>query len=339
VLSPVQTHRYRKTSDYLIKQGFNPVDLEWTVLGVEILIFGGACEMLKYVVLLTSAALIMGTSVSAETKANEPVELTFGVYSSDKATVMYKMFIPIVRQLQESAETKLNQPVDIFIRIFRTYDEGIDALVKGRVDFARFGPASYILAKAQNPNLSLLAMEAKNGKKHFHGMIFVSAKSPIRDLKDVKGKRFAFGDHNSTIGRYLAQAELVKEEIYGDDLRAYEYLGRHDKVVKAVLLGDYEVGSAKESTFNKYNKRNELRVIRQFSNVTKPWITREGLDPAVSKAIKETLLSLTDKEILGEARISQFVEANDLDYQIVRDGMEIAQAFSPPTVVVDSEAN
>ena len=120
--------------------------------------------MLKYIVFLTSAALIMGTSVSAETKANEPVELTFGVYSSDKATVMYKMFIPIVRQLQESAEAKLDCPVDIFIKIFRTYDEGIDALVKGQVDFVRFGPASYILAKAQNPDISLLAMEAKNGK-------------------------------------------------------------------------------------------------------------------------------------------------------------------------------
>ncbi|MCP4451896.1 MAG: hypothetical protein GY809_10570 [Planctomycetes bacterium] len=31
-------------------------------------------------------ALIMGTSVSAETTANEPVELIFGVNSSDKAT-------------------------------------------------------------------------------------------------------------------------------------------------------------------------------------------------------------------------------------------------------------
>ena len=46
---------------------------------------------------------------------------------------MYRMFIPIVQKLQESAEAKLKQPVDIFIKIFRTYDEGIDALVKGDV--------------------------------------------------------------------------------------------------------------------------------------------------------------------------------------------------------------
>ena len=202
---------------------------------------------------MVSLALIMGTSVSADTAFAEPVELTFGVYSSDKATTMYKMFIPIVRHLQESTEAKLEQPVDIFIKIFRTYDEGIDALVKGEVDFVRFGPASYILAKAKNPNISLVAMESKNGRKRFQGMIFVSKDSPIEHLQDVKGKRFAFGDHNSTIGRYLAQAELVKAGIYADDLKEYEYLGRHDKVVKAVLLKDYEVGSAKESTFNKYN--------------------------------------------------------------------------------------
>ena len=288
--------------------------------------------------LLFSMALIIGTSVSAETAVNEPIELTFGVYSSDKATVMYKMFIPIARHLQESTEAKLKYPVDIYIKIFRTYDEGIDALVTGQVDFARFGPASYILAKAKNTKIRLLAMESKNGSKLFQGMIFVSKNSPIKSLKDVKGKRFAFGDHNSTIGRYLAQAELVNAGIYGRDLEAYEYLGRHDKVVKAVLLGDYDVGSAKESTFNKYNTQDELRVIQRFDNVTKPWIAREGLDIALSKALKETLLCLTDQEILSEAKISKFVKTDDLDYRLIRDGMKIAQEFSPSEeVATDSK--
>jgi len=285
--------------------------------------------MSNYTGLIASIVLTMGTSLLAEPIDVEPVELTFGVYASDKATVMYKMFIPIVRQLQERAEARLNQPVDIFIEIFRSYDEGIDALVTGQVDFVRFGPASYILAQEKNPKISLLAMESKNGEKIFQGMIFVPKDSPIKNLKDLKGKRFAFGDHNSTIGRYLAQAEMVKAGVYEDDLGVHDYLGRHDKVVMSVLLGDYDAGSAKDSTFNKYNEKNELRVIQRFDNVTKPWIAREGLDPAISQAIKETLLSLTDEEILNEAEISRFVEADDLDYQIIRDGMKIAQAFSP----------
>jgi len=292
--------------------------------------------MWKNTILTVSLALIMGTSVAAETDDVEPLALTFGVYSSDKATVMYKMFIPIVQHLQQRTEEKLERPVDIFIKIFRTYDEGIDALVQGQVDLVRFGPSSYILAKTQNPGISLVAMESKKGKKRFQGMIFVSQDSPIERLEDIKGKRFAFGDHNSTIGRYLAQAELVKASIYAHDLKEFTYLGRHDKVVKAILLKDYEVGSAKESTFKKYNKKNELRVIHRFDNVTKPWIAREGLDTAITQALKETLLSLTDKEILSEAKISQFVEADDLDYQIVRDGMRIAQAFSPLKVAMDS---
>lgn len=288
--------------------------------------------MLKYTILIVSIALTlltMGASVPVDTTDAEPVELTFGVYSSDKATVMYKMFIPIVRQLQESTEAKLKRPVDIYIKIFRTYDEGIDALVKGQVDFVRFGPSSYILSKAKNAKISLLAMESIDSETIFQGMIFVLKNSPIKSLKDVKGKRFAFGDHNSTIGRYLAQAELVKVGINKNDLEDFDYLGRHDKVVKAVLLKDYDVGSAKESTFNKYNTKGELRVIKRFDNVTKPWIAREGLDSTVCKAIKETLLSLTDEVTLSEAGISQFVDANDLDFQIIRDGMRIAQDFFP----------
>lgn len=278
--------------------------------------------------------LIMGTSVSAEPGSDEPIELTFGVYSSDKATVMYKMFIPIVRHLQETTEAKLEQPVDIFIKIFRTYDEGINALVAGEVDFVRFGPASYILAKDKQPDISLLAMESKDGEKRFQGMIFVSQDSPIKGLKDLRNKRFAFGDHNSTIGRYLAQAEMLKAGIREDDLGECQYLGRHDKVVKAVLLKDYDAGSAKESTFNKYNQKDELRVIHRFDNVTKPWIARAGLDPAIHAALKETLLSLTDQDILSEARISQFVEAEDQDYQIVREGMDLAQKFASTKVAM-----
>ena len=100
----------------------------------------------------------------------------------------------------------------------------------------------------------------------------MQADSKFETLKDLKGASFAFGNINSTIGRYLAQSELLKEGIDNNALSKSEYLGCHDKVFKAVELGDFDAGSLKESTFKKLNKDNQLRVLHRFENVTKPWV-------------------------------------------------------------------
>ena len=145
------------------------------------------------------AALTMTSS--AQDLSQPTFSLTFGVYQSDKATVMYKMFFPVIQYIQSDLKRRLGRPVDIQLRIFRSYDEGIESLVAGKVDFVRFGPASYITAKGRNNRIKLLAMEHKSGKKRFKGLIIVAVDSPIRSLTDLKGHSFAFGDRNSTIGR------------------------------------------------------------------------------------------------------------------------------------------
>ena len=53
----------------------------------------------------------------------------------------------------------------IHTRISPSYEKAIGKLANGEVDFARFGPASYVLAKEQRPGITLIAMESKKGKK------------------------------------------------------------------------------------------------------------------------------------------------------------------------------
>ena len=83
--------------------------------------------------------------------------------------------------------------------IFKSYGEANDALISGDVDFVRFGPASYVIAKDRDPGISLLAMEHKDGEKRFGGVIVVRTNSTIRELSDLKGSRFAFGDEELTM--------------------------------------------------------------------------------------------------------------------------------------------
>src|SRR5262249_48172697 len=149
----------------------------------------------------------------------------------------------------------LGKPVDFQLTIFKSYEDGITALSEGRVDFVHFGPASYIEAKRRNPRIELVGMEHENGEKRFNGVIFVAKDSPIQTLADLKGKRFAFGDPNSTIGRFLVQAELVGAGVYLDDLAGYRYLERHDQVAAAVEHGDFDAGAVKSASFQKANEK------------------------------------------------------------------------------------
>jgi len=282
--------------------------------------------------------MLAGALLSSLAAAQEPgskqgvtcapvLDLTFGVYTTDRPTVLYRQFLPVLEALQDAMAAELRQPVDIQLRIFRDYDSARVALVEDEIDFVRFGPSSYILARRENPCVKLLAMEHVDGQKTFKGMIVVRKESPIRSAEDLRGRRFAFGDENSTIGRYFAQEMLVGAGIHAGDLARYEYLGRHDKVFKAVEKGDFDAGSLKSGTFEQLNTENQLRVLVEFDVVTKPWVARAGLDRRVTEAITASLMKIRDPQVLAALGVSGFTTATDDDYAPIRQSMVESERF------------
>ncbi|MDM8522265.1 phosphate/phosphite/phosphonate ABC transporter substrate-binding protein [Desulfococcaceae bacterium HSG8] len=253
-------------------------------------------------------------------------DITFGCYTSDKPTTMYGKFNLIMDYLQKQLGSEgIN--ADIKIKIYPSYMKAIDALVKGDCDFVRFGPASYILAKSRNKNIRLLGMEHKNGEKTFKGIFITAKDSPVTSIKELKNRTFAFGSENSTVGRYLSQAELTKAGIRAGDLKSYKYLGRHDKVALAVAAGNYDAGVVKENTYKKYAESKGLRKIGEFLNVTKPWVVRENFDDKLFSALKKALLKLEDKNVLKSLKQHGFLSATDDDYAFVREGMRLSIEF------------
>ena len=264
-------------------------------------------------------ATVLSQPVYAET-------ITFGVYTSDKPTTMYLKFKPILAYLEDRLGwAGVNAGIEI--KIYPSYSRALDAIVNGEVDFARFGPASYVLAKERNKDIGLLAMEHKKNQKRFYGIFIVPESSSITSLEKIRGKSFAFGDKNSTIGRYLSQAELVKAGVYARDLESYEYLDRHDKVALAVAAGNYDAGVVKENTYKKYTASKGLKYIARFPNVTKPWVLRAGFDEKSFRVLQQALLELKDKKILKNLKQDGFLAAEDDDYEFVRKGMQRAKEF------------
>ena len=270
-------------------------------------------------------------------QARAEIALVFGVYTSDKPTSMVNQFRPLLDKLEDDLSERLGDAVSIQLRIARSYEEGLADLVEGRVDFARFGPASYIEAKRLEPQIGILAIEANGGKKTFNGVVCVRADSDVQRLEDLKGRTFAFGDESSTVGRYLAQLYLLRHNIRAGDLAGYDYLDRHDRVGTAVGSGRYDAGALKETTYQKLVSDGvPLRTLAVFPNVTKPWITRKGLSRELGGAITAALLQVNSPALMEGLEGDGFVTGGDEDFELIRQALELNhEFFAVPSSVVN----
>jgi len=254
--------------------------------------------------------------------------LTFGVYTSDKPSVMVKKFRPILNAMEKQLATELGSPVKIKMKVAKSYEEGVQDIITGRVDMSRLGPASYVEVKEKNPEISILAMESNKGKKSFNGIICVREDSNIKNITDLKGKRFAFGSQRSTIGRYLSQKYLAENGVTASDLAGFDYLGRHDKVGEAVAQGSYDAGALKEGTFDKLVKKGrKLKKLATFSNITKPWVASSKMANNMKSAITNILLAMRDPVALKPLKNNWFVEGSDHDYDEIRISIEKNKLF------------
>lgn len=275
-------------------------------------------EPKRIIISFLSVALMLGQLCWAS-NAEAEIKLSFGVYTADKPTVVVKKFKPVLRLLERSLAESLGEPVKIKLQVASTYEKGIEDISSGKVDFSRLGPASYIDAKSRQPGIQILALEAIDGKKLFNGVISVNAESSIRNAADLKGKNFAFGDEGSTVGRFLAQQYLFEQGLRASDLAHYDYLDRHDKVGTAVALGQYDAGALKQGTYERLLENGAaLRILATFTNVTKPWMARAGLNEKIVSSLRKSLLEMTDPAALKALKKDGFVAGDDDDYAVIR---------------------
>lgn len=272
--------------------------------------------------LLSAMLVLTGAPLRAET------QLTFGTYAADKPSATVRQYQPFLAFLSERMSAELGRPVSIKLKIAKEYGEGIRQLAEGEVDFARFGPASYVHVMNENPEVQIVAIESKNGGKRFKGVIVVHRDSNAQSVEDLAGLSFAFGDELSTIGRYLAQEYLLEAGISSDDLFEFEYLGRHDLVGEAVGAGRFTAGALKESTYKKLVAKGvPIRVLASFDNVTKPWLAASSMPADVLEAMRRVMLSSENEEIVRRISKNGFLLGSDEDYDIIRRAMERSLAF------------
>jgi ABC-type phosphate/phosphonate transport system substrate-binding protein len=257
---------------------------------------------------------------AADVSSNPPVR--FAVYTFENPTAMERKFALLLENLQESVAAQLRRPVNIDCVIYRSYTAGHEGLLKGEVDFMRVGPSSYVLMKEKQPGISLLAAQ----DNLIECEIFTRTNSGIERLDDLRGKDFAFGDPESTFGTHLAQVVLGRIGLRASDLGLNsKHFRSHDEVREAVMFGRYAAGSANIVVLDP-----GVKVLHQFTNELRmPFIARAGLDPAVTRALKNALLAERSLSVLTsiQPKMTHLVEVADQDYDALREEIKEAAQF------------
>lgn len=272
--------------------------------------------------LITICIMMINPLSMADDVDNTPLILTFGTYANDRPTVISHKIKPVLRKLEHLLSESLDKDVIIKLHLTKTQEDTIRLLSTGTFDIVRFDPVAYINAKRTNPNLRIAAIELIDGAKLFYGVFVTQMNSEIYEITDIANKNVAFGAEHSTVGRFLAQQFLVKNNITSSDLHDFSYINRNDKVGIAVATGKYDIGVIREDTFKLllsvgYN----LIEIDRFPNVTESWVVSDHLSPNIYRAIETSLASITDSDTLYQLGIDGFTTGTDTDYDLIRNSI------------------
>jgi ABC-type phosphate/phosphonate transport system substrate-binding protein len=260
------------------------------------------------------------------------IRLRFAVYTHQEPTKMLAIMSPVLARLEQSMTKGLSRTVLIDLRIYRRYDEAQNALLRGEVDFVRYGSASYVEAVTRDPRIGLLA--AQNGR--VSGYIFANTSAGVTNLPGLKGKSFACVETSSTTGNYLPKLSLFRAGLTSRDIRIgpTNYVGSHDSVAKLVASGTFDAGAANASVVDPFITNGApLVVLKDFDEQCGlPWVARRGLDPAVARSIRDGLLAITDRAVLQALgnNTTGFVDAKDSDFDSLREEMKEARNFEAP---------
>ena len=249
-------------------------------------------------------------------QAEEPLTLTVHPYLPVKEIMA--RFTPLADYLGK----EIGRPVSV--RVGRDYDEHIVHVGKDRADIAFMGPASYVTLVAKYGKKPILARLEIRGQPLFQGHFIVRQDSPLKTLADLKGKRFAFGDRDSTMSHLVPQYMLEKAGVPLDKLAYYKFLGSHNNVVLAVLSGDFDAGAVKDEVFDKFAPQG-LRSLASTPFFSEHlFVTRGTLSPNTIQAVRAAMVKLKDtpkgREILKgvNPNATALVPAADTDYDNLR---------------------
>ncbi|EAW36180.1 putative selenate ABC transporter substrate-binding protein [Lyngbya sp. PCC 8106] len=248
------------------------------------------------------------------------------------------------QKLATYLEEKLGVPVEY--KPVTDYAAAVTAFKVGDLELVWFGGLTGVQARLQVPGAEAIAQ--RDIDQQFHSLFIANKSSELTPLNDIdelqklKGKSFTFGSESSTSGRLMPQYFLKQAGVNLEDFKGEPgFSGDHDKTIKLVEAGTYQVGAVNEKVWEKRVQENAINldqvevIWRTPAYYDYHWVihpqVKEQYSADFIQKIQEAFISLDpkvpeEKEILDLFSASQFITTQNSNYtQIEEVGREIGK--------------
>jgi phosphonate transport system substrate-binding protein len=273
-------------------------------------------------------------------KQSDSVPLKVGAIPDQDPEELQRLYSQLTDYLSESLEVPVTyQPVT-------DYTAAVTAFRVGDLDLVWFGGLTGVQARLQVADAQAIAQRDIDAK---FTSVFIAHKSanlsPLespKDLQKLKGLRMTFGSDSSTSGRLMPQYFLKNNDVGLEDFKGdVGFSGTHDKTIKLVESGTYEVGALNSQVWRDRLAEgkidtNAVQVIWE----TPPyydyhWVINPAVEEKYGKGfttqVQQALLDLDatkpeQKEILDLFTAAQFIPTKNQNYaQIEAVGRDIGK--------------
>lgn len=238
----------------------------------------------------------------------------FGIVPLENAIKMNKSFRPLCAFLGSVLER------DFYIRLGHDYADAIHDIGTGHALISYQTPSTYIEAH-EKFGIEPLVVPLANGEPFYKSVIVVREDSGIKDIKELAGKSFAFGDPKSTGSKAMPESMLMENGISVNNLSEHDFLGSHDNVAHAVLDEKFVAGGLMLSVAEQFVGKG-LKILAISDNIPQfPICASNKLSRGDKEKIIKALVSLKDEKILKGlgSHVTGFARINDRDYDSVRE--------------------
>lgn len=294
-------------------------------------------KRLKFLVIyLVITIIVSGCSnidnVKHPKEAYTPKSLTVGFIPSQNVQILNAKVKPLQQLLSDELE------VPVKVHIATNYNTMIEGLKSKKIDIAFISPVSYTLAHDAHAADVLLKskgylVDNKGNQTHhlvdyYRSQIVVRKDSNINHLKDLKDKKIALQDVESTSGYIYPLATLMEKGIKKSDIQIQQVKG-HDQGLIALLNHDVEAVATYQDARADLKKDDpdiyqETKVIYRTKKIPNDTISvRNDMSNKWKNKISQAFINISHtkkgKQIISDIYGHQgYEKAKDSDFDTVR---------------------
>ncbi len=229
-------------------------------------------------------------------KKDELSEYTITVTPYYGPEKLWAKFSPFVEYLRKAT----GKPWEL--KLYPTHDATIDAICKGEVSVAIFGPVP-LGRSIEKCGVGTVAVAIGMNKTLFYHSVIVTIDPSIASLSQLKGKSIGLFK-GSTAAHVVPLKMLSAAGLKKGDINPVFFEGQ-DKIMNALLNGEVNAAGMKDVLFNRFSD-SRLRVLKTSEPLPNfAFATTPKLSSNTKKLIVKTLLGLKPQKNKDHRRLMQ----------------------------------